>query len=534
MTRPLQDHYIVCGMGHVGFRIALLLRRLNLPVAAIYDRVPDPWLHDAINAGVACFQGDARNEKLLKEAGVERAKGLIAVTDKDMVNLSVALDGLRLNPTLAVTVRMFDQELGRYLNEQLPSVRALSASALAAPVFVAAALGDEALCCFDLGEHSYVVVGGNAPVDEGSDVLPLFGKTEGRIEPIEPAAPIAKQTLAIRQATGARKAQPGLLASTTNAAALARAAFRGIPPAVHILMCGLTLVILTGIVTVRSTMHLSYLDSFYFIMTTITTTGYGDVSFLHAPVFAKLVGCALMVSGAAMLALLFGIITDALISRRFRGVLAGNHVRRRGHIVLAGTGNITPRIVQEILHEKNEVIVISPGGQEAAALRGLRIPVIEGDARLEAVLQHADIKHAAAVIAVHDDDVINLGIALLAKKLNPNLRAVVRVFDGEFAEKLEHQLAVDRVMSVSAVSAPTFVAACLSNGVKQATVWEHCLLVLRESQKAGSGPESDLSTMLSQDSATGTLSTQKSGVGEVREGERPALHVTLHKLRDLE
>lgn len=296
-------------------------------------------------------------------------------------------------------------------------------------------------------------------------------------------------------------------------------------------MCGLTLVILIGIATVRSSMHLSYLDSLYFIVTTITTTGYGDVSFLQAPVYAKLVGCFLMVSGAAMLALLFGIITDALLSRRFQGLLAGNHVRRHGHIVLAGNGNIASRIVQEILNEKKEVVAVCPGGHASVSLRGLRVPVIEGDARLEAVLRHASIEHATAIIAVHDDDVVNLGIALLAKKLNPNLRTVVRVFDGELAEKLEHQLAMDRVMSVSAVSAPTFVAACLFGGVKQAAAWEHCLLVLRELQGEDSGLECDLSVTLKQDPGSGTLRVVS---GESVATEAPRMHVTLHKLGDID
>jgi hypothetical protein len=63
---------------------------------------------------------------------------------------------------------------------------------------------------------------------------------------------------------------------------------------------------------------------------------------------------------------------------------------------------------------------------------------------------------------------VNLGVALLAKKLNPNARVVARLFDVGFARKVERALDVDVAMGAAHVAAPFFVASAFEGGVRAA------------------------------------------------------------------
>jgi len=531
---PLRDHYIVCGMGHVGFRIALLLRRLGLAVAAIHDKTPEDWVREAEHAGVVCFQGDVRNDELLRKAGICAARAIIAATDQDMTNLSVALDSLRLNSGIVTVVRLFDVQLAGYVEESLHTRQVLSASALASPVFADAAFGEDVVGHFTLEGRNYTIVEGDAGcAGHGGEAVPLFTAVEGGVARAEAAGAGSGKMLAICPSpNGARGGEARRRRASRWARGVAdlSVAVRGVSLGARILLVCLAAMILLGVFVIHGTMDLSFIDAFYFAVTTVTTTGYGDVSFLHAPTPVKLFGCFLMVSGAALLALLFGLITDAVISHRFQGMLAGVPVRMQGHIVVSGAGHVSFRIMEELVAQGQEVVAVDPELKNAAALRALGVAMVKGDARLESVLRAASVEKARAVMAVDEDDVVNLGVGLLAKKLNASVRTVVRVFDGVLAEKLQKQTAVDRVMSVSAVSAPCFVAACLYERIDQAVVWHDYLLVLRSQPTTDQGavvPE--LTVGLGHDPATGRIIC----TGVPAKASGTGLFLSLHRLSQL-
>jgi Trk K+ transport system NAD-binding subunit len=106
--------------------------------------------------------------------------------------------------------------------------------------------------------------------------------------------------------------------------------------------------------------------------------------------------------------------------------------------------------------------------------------VVTGDARLPGVLEQAHVATARAVVAVTGDDAVNLGVALLAEKINPRVRTVVRLFDAGLAEKVQEHLDVDVAMGAARVAAPMFVAAALEDGVAAAVVSGGSLHVLKK------------------------------------------------------
>jgi voltage-gated potassium channel len=99
----MHDHIVLCGFGRVGEEIARELRGRREEVLVI-DR--DPARREpAVALGCAAIVGDATDEAVLREAGVERAKVLIAAADSDTGNTFVALTARALNPKLLIIAR---------------------------------------------------------------------------------------------------------------------------------------------------------------------------------------------------------------------------------------------------------------------------------------------------------------------------------------------------------------------------------------------------------------------------------------------
>jgi len=108
MIDQLHDHYIVCGFGRVGRGAAFELQRAGVPFLVVdnhEDRVE--W---AIKTGMLAALADATNDETLKDAGILRAKGLIATLSSDADNLFVILSAKALNPSLKVSARVSSEQ----------------------------------------------------------------------------------------------------------------------------------------------------------------------------------------------------------------------------------------------------------------------------------------------------------------------------------------------------------------------------------------------------------------------------------------
>lgn len=104
----LQNHYIVCGAGRVGKRIIMSLKKQRIPFVLIEreERKVSPFLE----AGEHIIIGDATLEETLKQAGVERAKGLASCLADDAANVYVVLTARGLNDKMHVVARAVEEE----------------------------------------------------------------------------------------------------------------------------------------------------------------------------------------------------------------------------------------------------------------------------------------------------------------------------------------------------------------------------------------------------------------------------------------
>jgi trk system potassium uptake protein TrkA len=117
-------------------------------------------------------------------------------------------------------------------------------------------------------------------------------------------------------------------------------------------------------------------------------------------------------------------------------------------IVVIGAGQVGSTVV-EALHDEHQLTVVDIDGSRLNALSyRYDVSSVEGNGASRRVLQDAGVPHADLLIACTSRDEPNLIAAMLAKKLAPEIRTVVRTTDEEYLEVWhERQLDVDLIVS---------------------------------------------------------------------------------------
>ncbi len=109
----LRGHFIVCGYGRIGTQIVREFERQHVPYVVV-EVNPEP-LARLRREGRRVVEGDAASEEVLRSAGIERAKGLLAVVDSDERVVYITLSARALNPGLYITARASQPESQRRL-----------------------------------------------------------------------------------------------------------------------------------------------------------------------------------------------------------------------------------------------------------------------------------------------------------------------------------------------------------------------------------------------------------------------------------
>ncbi len=467
----LQDHLIVCGLGQVGYRVAQLLLAIGEPFVILSREIRSEWGDFIEQNDIRFVQGDARAESCLRTAGIETAKGILITTSHDLVNIQIASDAQRLNPEIGLIVRVFDRDLAERIGREMGIRDVLSPALLTAPVFIAAALGEEMLRSFTIGGCDIDILrmaitdktpGVGEMLDEfcsRRDLIPLallHGKT-----PTSSLTPSAStpQTVAVASpllltdaadihlqrplidgdeivvaAVGAvterlrkggylpapvlptegraQNALRALLAQGVSAIRTPLRALRRGPLLLKTAFYALLTFIALSIAVFHFALPLDWIDSLYFVVSIITTVGFGDFNLHAAAWWLKLFGCFVMFSGAAMVAIVFGLMTDFIVSARVDQALGRRQSQLRGHLVVVGLGDTGSRVIEALRRMKQPVIAIERQlDHEAAPALTDDLYVIVGDANRPRILEQANVAQARAIIVTTANDLDNVRIA---------------------------------------------------------------------------------------------------------------------------
>ncbi len=206
---------------------------------------------------------------------------------------------------------------------------------------------------------------------------------------------------------------------------------------------------------------LNMLDALYFVVVTVATVGYGDINLLEASAPLKVFGIVMIMLGALTLALVFGLVTDAIVGARLLRALGQYPVPKRDHVVVCGVGTTGSTIIEALAQAGVRCVAVErdEDALDAAFVKRLRLPVVIGDIASGTTLDGLRLGSARALLAVTKDDMANLQCALLAQARAPGLRVVLRMFDPDLAARVERTTGIYLSRSVAALAAPAFVAA---------------------------------------------------------------------------
>lgn len=183
MSERMHGHVVVCGLGHVGFRVVEELRDGGVEIVAIERKEDSSFVETVRAMGIPVHVGDARRDELLEVAGVARARAVVCATDDDLANLEVALDAKRMNPEVRVVMRMFDQRLAAKVGGALELDQTFSTSAVSAPLVALQATQEGIRAAYRTGDGAARVVAEVTvgPRFEPTEVRELEDAIEGRI-----------------------------------------------------------------------------------------------------------------------------------------------------------------------------------------------------------------------------------------------------------------------------------------------------------------------------------------------------------------
>lgn len=105
LIEKLSGHVIVCGTGSTGWHVVEELLASRVPVCVIELHAERIERLLEVHPKVPYIQGDATEDAVLAEAGVDRARGVVGALSSDKDNLFVVVTARQANPSARIVAR---------------------------------------------------------------------------------------------------------------------------------------------------------------------------------------------------------------------------------------------------------------------------------------------------------------------------------------------------------------------------------------------------------------------------------------------
>ena len=196
----------------------------------------------------------------------------------------------------------------------------------------------------------------------------------------------------------------------------------------------------------------SVVDCLYMTISTVTTTGFGEVLPIGATTWGRPFTILLLCGGVVSV----GWFVASAAAFLIEGELTGLTWRRRmdsrvkklhGHVVICGAGSTGIHCVKELAAIGAAFVVVD--GKESVAKEVSQLygcAAVVGDATHDEVLLEAGIERARGCISALTEDKDNLFVTVTARALNPQLRIVAKAIDPRADAKLR-RAGADSVVS---------------------------------------------------------------------------------------
>ena len=496
------DHLIVCGDGPLSYRITEeLTSRYGERVTVILpSRRRNYGPQISTLEGVRVLEHPELSSQAFTDADVQSARALAVVWQDDVGNLHAGLRATELNPGLRLVLAIFNRRLGEHIRMLFPDCTVLSGTAMSAPSFVAAALGEPAPSHVRVQRRT-LYVARPADVAPGAVICSLATPTDDHEGPrlLPPGTGPADLVLAVADGTPrnplTRRRNPAMAA----AGLLRRLVWHkfGMVFTALLAVIGVGFGLLATRYSISNMVYLGLMDLTGSALTSPADSG-----------AEKTAQVLLTVDGMAFIP----VITAIVVGARLTGSVRRAPRPPGGHVIVVGLGNVGTSVTGQLHDLGFDVVCVdnNPGAAGIPMARQLGLPVVIGDAFREETLRAANLETCLALVSVTSSDIVNLETTLTARALRDDLRIVLRLTDDDLAERMQKTTGNIISRSVPYLAAPAFAAAMLEHQVlRTIAVGRHVLLIA--DVRAGPGLAGTVIADTEQDGQARVLALQAGG-----------------------
>lgn len=484
---PPKDDPVVIVVGDDALALAVAAEIVSLHGhrVCVLGHAPAEFARAVERVGARFVAGRPDSAEGLERAGVREAVTILALSRDDRLNLHAALRARDANPQIRIVLRQLNRTLARKIEQNLANCSVLSPTLHSAATYAAAGVdpacfygaqfpepdgpltgfakrlaGDCRVAGFSVAEAERALSARILAIDGETGIARdrgLAARSElilfGEIAALQGLAP----PLPRPSRSGARLRLRARLRRTRRQ--LRRQTRRMIDPVMARVTLAALGVFVVATAYFRAVFGSDWLRAAYFVITTMTTTGYGDITPNPADPVETVAAMLLMLAGITFTGIFIASVVAVLTRLHWVTMQGLRPIRRRGHIVVCGAGNIGSGVIDLLLalDRKLVVIEVTPDPSIVEQARDQSFDLLTGDASRDRTLDLCNLEAAHSLLALTNVDTLNLEIALGARARNPSLPIVLRIADGGFAASIARHFAFGTTFSAAALAAPVFV-----------------------------------------------------------------------------
>lgn len=475
------------------------------------------------------LQGDCRREDMLSAAGIDNARAVLIVTSDESTNVECAIAVRRLNPTVQIIMRSSRHSLNALLSRQLGKFVALDATELPAMTFALAGLGEDVVSVFSIGHHRFRVTerlvtagdtafehqqiqdlqGGNLrlldfnpveappqPMGWATTASSIFHRWQPSVRidrgdrvafiEVDSSSELSKKSRNLLSAiahfiedikrAGWRRHWLRQLRSNwrkwlhnwrkSSEESLGRVVAIALLTAIVLWISGTLLLKFNYTAAPDGPPKLTWMKAIS-SGASLLLGGYGDVfgglTYQVMPAWVHVACLAIALISILVVLGVLGLVAERLLNSRFDFLRKRQQVPRKDHVVVVGLGRIG-RKVSALLADLDQPLVAIDAQSNTSEISP-QIPLLIGNILEE--LPMANLAAAKSVIAVTNDQMLNLEVALFAseKNLNRTFSPVVRTRSQNFSDNLAAMMPQAQTFCAYALSAEAFAGAAFGENI---------------------------------------------------------------------
>ncbi|MGH7038668.1 MAG: NAD-binding protein, partial [Stellaceae bacterium] len=377
---------IVIGDDALALAVAAEIVTLHGRRVCVLGHAPAEFARAVERIGARFVAGRPDGAEGLERAGVKEAATILALSRDDRLNLHAALRARDVNPQIRIVLRQLNRTLGRKIEQNLANCSVLSPTRHSAATYAAAGIDPACFHGVQFPEPEGPLAGfarrraGECRV-AGISVAEAERALSVRIIAVDGETGIARdrvltarselilfgETAALQGSAPQAPPRPGcsgarlrlrLRALRRQARRQIRHRVRRIDPVMTRVTLAALGVFVVATAYFRAVFGSDWLRAAYFVITTMTTTGYGDITPNPADPIETVAAMLLMLAGITFTGIFIASVVAVLTRIHWVTMQGLRPIRRRGHIVVCGAGNIGSGVIDLLLALDQRLVVI--------------------------------------------------------------------------------------------------------------------------------------------------------------------------------